>query len=66
MKFFRNYTYTWWQHSIIKIAVLALGMITGALATEFVMSSVWLWVVIAAVGSAYIYWLTYKPGTPTK
>jgi len=54
MKLFGSYTYTWWQMGIFKLSLLAIGVIGGAYFSSFVMSSLWVFVVIAALASGYI------------
>jgi uncharacterized membrane protein len=54
MKLFGSYTYTWWQMGVFKLSLLAIGMIGGAFLASFVMSSLWVFVVIAALASGYI------------
>lgn len=66
MKLFRSYTYTWWQLAIIKLALLAVGMILGAYLSNFVLGNMWLFIAVWVVTAAYILWHSYKPGSPTK
>jgi uncharacterized membrane protein len=54
MKLFGSYTYTWWQMGIFKLALLAIGMIGGAYLASFVMNSLWIFILIAALSSAYV------------
>jgi hypothetical protein len=53
-KLFGSYTYTWWQMGIFKLSLLAIGLIAGAFFASFVMSWLWVFVVIAALASGYI------------
>lgn len=51
---FRDYTFTWWHMGVFKIALLAIGAIAGAYGASFVMSFLWVFIVLAAVASAFI------------
>jgi len=54
VKLFGSYTYTWRQMGVFKLSLLAIGMIGGAYFAGFVTSWLWVFIVIAAVSSAYI------------
>jgi len=66
VRLFRSYTYTWWQIAIIKFALLAVGMIAGAYLTSFVVSNLWLFILIAVLSAGYILWHSYKPHSETQ
>jgi hypothetical protein len=53
-KLFGSYTYTWWQMGVFKLALLSIGIILGAYLASFVISALWVFVVIATLSSAYI------------
>lgn len=53
-KLFGSYTYTWWQMGVFKLSLLAIGLIAGAFLAPFVMSWLWVFIVIAALASGYI------------
>lgn len=66
MRIFRSYTYTWWQMAIVKLALLALGMILGAYLSGVVLGNLWLLVTVWLLAAGYILWLSFKPASPTK
>ncbi len=53
-KLFGSYTYTWWQMGVFKLALLSIGLILGAYLASFVISALWVFVLIAALASSYI------------
>ena len=53
-KLFGSYTYTWWQMGVFKLSLLSLGLIIGAYLASFVMSALWVFVLIAVLASSYI------------
>lgn len=66
-KLFGPHTYTWWQLGVFKLALLAIGMIAGASLASFVMSTLWVFVLIGALASGYIITVTLsgsRPDTP--
>jgi hypothetical protein len=66
MKIFRSYTYTWWHIAIIKLALVAVGMILGAYLASFVIGNLWIFIAIWVTTAAYILWHSYKPDSPTR
>ena len=53
-KLFGSYTYTWWQMGVFKLSLLSIGLILGAYLASFVISALWVFVVVAALSNAYI------------
>jgi hypothetical protein len=53
-KLFGDYTYTWWQMGIFKLALLAIGLIAGAYLASFVMEWMLVLIAIAVLSSGYI------------
>jgi len=60
MDLFKNYTFTWWQIGIFKLALLSLGVAIGAYWSEFWSSYLIALIVIAVVASAYIMYTSLK------
>jgi hypothetical protein len=60
MKFFKSYTFTWWQIGIFKLALLALGVAAGAYWHQFFGPNVIILILIAVVASAYILFAAMK------
>lgn len=54
MNLFENYTLTWWQIGIFKLALLSIGVAIGAYWSEFWIKYVMALMVVAVVASAYI------------
>ena len=64
-RIFGTYRYTWWQIAILKVALLAIGMIAGAFLAAFVMGWLWMFILVAVVGAGYILYVSFKPSPPT-
>ena len=63
---FRDYTYRWWQIALLKVAVLALGILIGAWWNEIALGAFW-WLMIAWILPAgYLLWHSLRRGSPTK
>ena len=57
---FKNYTFTWWQIGVFKLALLAIGVVIGAYWYEFWNSYLTALIVIAVVTSSYIMYISLK------
>lgn len=60
MNLFKNYTFTWWQIGIFKLALLAIGVAIGAYWHEFWNGYLPTLIVIAVVASAYTMYVSFK------
>lgn len=60
MIFFKKYTYEWWQIGIFKLALLAIGIMIGAHWYEFWNGYVTTLIVVAAIASVYIAYVSLK------
>jgi hypothetical protein len=57
---FKSYTFTWWQIAVFKLALLAIGVAIGAYWHELFSGNLAVLVVIAALCSAYVAYVTLK------
>lgn len=60
MKLFKPYSITWWQGSIFKITLLALGVALGAYWSEVFYAYLQELILIAAAGTLYLMLIVYK------
>jgi len=60
MNIFKNYTFSWWQVSIFKLALLAGGVAVGAYWHEFWGGYITTLVVIAVISGAYVMYVALK------
>jgi len=60
MKFFRNYTFTWWQIGLLKIYLLVAGLMLGAYFSDFIMGWVKLLFGIFVVLLVYFIYLLFS------
>ncbi|HMQ02100.1 MAG TPA: hypothetical protein PKD79_03465 [Candidatus Doudnabacteria bacterium] len=57
---FKNYSYTWWQIGVFKLALLCIGAGIGAYASEFFLAHM-AWVIgLSAVSSLYVIYISLK------
>ena len=64
-RIFRRYVYTWWQIALLKIALLALGILLGAWLADAALGAFW-WLVAAWIAPAsYLLWHSLRPHSPT-
>ena len=62
MTFFKDYTFHWWQFSLLKISMLALGMLAGSYWHEYFQNGgmiTLLWAVFV-LPSVYLAAVTFK------
>lgn len=62
MKLFKDYTFHWWQFGLLKIALIALGILIGSYWAEYFKSST----VITALWLAFILPAIYLMGVALK
>lgn len=60
MKIFKNYTYTWQQIGVFKLALLSIGVIGGVQFSEFFTKNLTLVIVVALTSSAYLMYVSSK------
>ncbi len=60
MTLFKNYTFSWKQLGVFKLALLSIGAIIGALWHEFFSANMTLLVIIAIVATAYTMYISLK------
>ena len=63
---FGTYTYTWWQIGLLKILLVAIGLMIGAFASGFIQSIFWPLLALSVVIYVVIMWQTFRPGSPTR
>lgn len=60
MNIFKNYTYSWWQVGILKLALLSFGLAVGAYWHEVFSQYITLFVLIGVVCAVYIGFVSLK------
>ncbi|MFZ2149620.1 MAG: hypothetical protein WAV15_00450 [Minisyncoccia bacterium] len=60
MKIFKNYTYSWWQIGIFKLALLAIGVAIGAFWGEIFFRYSFILAVIGVILAIYIIVVSLK------
>jgi hypothetical protein len=60
LRFFKSYTFTWWQIGIFKVALLAIGAAAGAYWHQFFGANLAGLVVVAVLASLYIMYVSMK------
>jgi disulfide bond formation protein DsbB len=60
MDIFRNYTFTWWQVGLFKLALLSLGVAIGAYCQAAFAPYITLLAVLGLGLGAYIAWVSFK------
>lgn len=60
MNMFKDYTYSWWQMGIFKLALLCLGAVIGAYWNEFFRANLVLFLVIGLVAGFYVLYISLK------
>ena len=57
---FKNYTFTWQQIGVFKLALLSIGVIIGSVWQEFFTANILAVVVVAIITTAYIMYISIK------
>ena len=60
MNIFRNYTLTWWQVGLLKLALLSLGIAIGSYCQATFLPYVTALAVLGLVLGAYIAWVSFR------
>ncbi len=60
MSIFKNYTYSWWQVGILKLALLSFGLAIGAYWNEFFFQYVNLFIAIGVACAIYIGYISLR------
>lgn len=60
MNLFKNYTFTWWQVAIFKIALLAIGVAVGANWPQVFVQYTTILVIIGLAIGIYIAFVSFK------
>lgn len=63
---FGSYTYTWWQIGLLKILLVAIGLMIGAFASGVIQAIFWPLLALSVVIYVVIMWQTFRPGSPTR
>ncbi|MFZ2049113.1 MAG: hypothetical protein WAV25_02365 [Minisyncoccia bacterium] len=53
MKILRDWTFKWWEVSLIKICLLSLGILLGLYYFDFLVGFMWLWWTLFVVTAIY-------------
>ena len=53
MKILRNWTFKWWEVSLIKICLLSLGIILGLYFYGYLIGLLWLWWILFILTAIY-------------
>jgi hypothetical protein len=59
MRILHSYTYTWWQVSLFKIAMLSIGLAAGSYFAEWVLPFMPALVIVAFITSIYISFVSF-------
>lgn len=58
MKIFGDWTFKWWQVSLLKICVLSMGVLLGLYFGNFLIDYIWFfWGAFIATGVYFIIWI---------
>jgi hypothetical protein len=60
MNLFKTFTLKWWQASVFKVGMLALGIAIGAYWHEVFGGSLFIFLIVAAVSLAYVSYIWWK------
>ena len=60
MDIFRNYTFTWWQVGLFKLALLSLGIAIGAYCQATFQPYITALAVLGLGLGAYIAWVSFR------
>jgi hypothetical protein len=60
MKLFKTLTLKWWQTSVFKMGMLALGIVLGAYLHDFFGSYLVILIIVSALSLAYVTYIWWK------
>ncbi len=60
MNLFKNYTFTWKQIGIFKLALLSIGVIIGSVWYQFFSANMAMVVIVAIVSTGYVMYVSLK------
>lgn len=60
MNLFKNYTFTWKQIGVFKLALLSIGVIIGSVWHEFFSANMAIVVIVAIITTVYIIYVSLK------
>jgi putative Mn2+ efflux pump MntP len=60
MNLFKNYTFTWKQIGIFKLALLSIGVIIGSVWYQFFGDNIAIVVIVAIISTGYIMYVSLK------
>jgi hypothetical protein len=60
MDIFRNYTFTWWQVGLLKLALLSLGIAIGSYCQETFVPYATALAVLGILLGLYIAWISFR------
>lgn len=53
MKFFRNWSFHWWEVGLMKLCLISLGIILGVCCRDYLINLLGLWWFLFAVTTVY-------------
>ena len=62
MKIFKDWTFHWWEVSLIKLCLISLGILLGLYFHDLLIGLTTLWWVVFAVSAAYLLGRFFKEG----
>ncbi len=62
MKLLKNYNFKWWEVGMLKVTLLAVGVVIGAWWSDFFINYLEMLILLAAAGMVYflIFWIIRK------
>ncbi len=60
MNIFRNYTFTWWQVGILKLALLSLGIAIGSYCANTFLPYIPILIILAFALGIYIAFVSFR------
>ena len=60
MNIFKSFTLKWWQGSLLKIAMISLGIVIGATWPEIFVNWVTVLLIVSIVSASYITYIWWK------
>lgn len=59
MKFFKDYTFTWWEIGIFKTGMILVGALIGAYWADFFLNNATIIIVLAAASMGYTLYASF-------